>query len=97
MNIYARQGDLVFEVFDVSRFDLKPTETPTLAGNDSDPHTIAGTVLHGQQGRVHYIKLDKPVEVRHSTRHPAITLEPGSYRVRPLRERGSAEDRAVED
>lgn len=97
MNIYARQGDLVFEVFDIKDFELKPAAAVTLAGNDSDPHTVQGEVLHHQDGRIHYLKLDKETEVRHSSRHPSITLAPGEYRVRPLRERGDAEDRFVDD
>ena len=100
MNIYARQGDLVFHkigAVPVAPDKLEKKQGVILAGTDTAPHMIGGTVLHAQQDRVHYLHIIEPTEVTHQGRHLPVKLEAGYYEVRPLRERGDKFDRMVED
>ncbi len=106
MEFYARQGDLIFnklpgQLQALSRFpsdvELKPTTGLSLAGSDSDPHTVVGPVLAWREGRNSFIRLSAPTEVLHAGRHVAAPLEAGDYEVYPLRERGDQEDRVVTD
>jgi hypothetical protein len=98
MQLYARQGDLVFnKLSGPVPGELKPVTGLVLSGRDSGPHTVVGLVGHRRDGRTLFLSVGEPTEVTHAGRHKAITLEPGSYEVYPLRERGGVEDRAVED
>jgi hypothetical protein len=96
MNIYARQGDLVFSKEAVTG-ELTITKNLVLAGNDTAPHTVKGSFLSRQDGRTTFLRITKRTSVTHDGRHLPVSLEPGDYRVYPLRERGDGTDRAVED
>lgn len=96
MNIYARQGDLVFEQTTITG-DLTAANSAVLAGHDSAAHTVKGAMSLRTEGLVTFLRAAKKVTVTHAGRHLPITLEPGDYRVFPLRERGDGTDRAVED
>lgn len=98
MQLYARQGDLVFKKLSEPIVGtLKPVTGLVLAGNDSAPHTVAGLVNHRQDGRRHFIEVPTATVSQHAGRHVAVALEAGSYEITPLRERGDGADRAVED
>jgi hypothetical protein len=99
MDLYARQGDLVFDKLkELPPGELTKERGLVLAGATSGgTHTALGEVLARRQGLVTFLRVEKPTTVEHAGRHKAVTLEPGDYEVRPLRERGSGEDRAVED
>lgn len=94
MEVYARQGDLVFNQVPSVTGDLKKVTGFVLAGRDSAPHTIEGTVLARTDGRIHHIEVPEATVVTHAGRHLPIPLEAGSYTVRPLRE---GDDRFVDD
>jgi hypothetical protein len=96
MHIYARQGDLVIEQTDISG-ELKEHTKLVLAGRDSAPHVILGTVLARQEGRMFFVRVAETTEVTHSERHLPVVLKPGDYIISPLRERGDEADRAVDD
>lgn len=96
MELYARQGDLVFDKTPVTG-ELEKAVNPVLAGRDSAPHTIRGTVLMRRDGALTMIRVAEQTEVTHAGRHLPITLEPGDYIISPLRERGDGFDRSVED
>jgi len=68
-----------------------------LAGATSAAHTVDGEVLARQDGQRTFLRVPEAVSVVHAGRHLPITLQPGDYEVRPLRERGDRGDRAVED
>lgn len=98
MELYGRQGDLVFKKVPAIREDrLKKATGLVLAGTGSSPHTVAGTVLFRAEGHKHFLKVTEATRAEHAGRHNALALEPGSYEVYPLRERGDGQDRAVED
>jgi hypothetical protein len=98
MHIYARQGDLVIEKLSTPiSAELTEHQGLVLAGRDTSPHRIAGKVLAAQDGRTWLVRVAAPAQVGHSDRHNAVALEPGDYRIKPLRERGDSGDRAVED
>ncbi len=97
MNIYARQGDLVFNRIDSIPGELTKQTNFILAGHDSAPHTIRGTAQVRAEGNDFFISLAETAQVVHAGRHQPVTLEPGNYRVTRLRERGDATDRVVED
>lgn len=96
MELYARQGDLVFDKRAVSG-DLVARTNLVLAGETSAPHTVQGKVLARQEGLRTFLRVAETTQVMHAGRHLPITLDPGDYEVRPLRERGDSGDRAVED
>lgn len=98
MHIYARQGDLVIEKLSspITR-ELAPSVGLVLAGSDTSAHRIAGKVESAQDGRDWLIRVTEPTSIDHADRHHSVTLEPGDYVVRPLRERGDDGDRAVDD
>jgi len=96
MQLYARQGDLVFDKRPLSG-EFKQEAGVVLAGRDSAPHTVVGTVGVRREGLTTLLRVKRKTLVTHAGRHKTIALEPGDYEVRPLRERGSGEDRAVED
>lgn len=86
MNIYARQGDLVFNRVSAVTGELKKQTDFVLAGRDSAPHTIRGTSQVRTDGRIHHVRVAESTLVTHAGRHEPITLEPGDYTIRPLRE-----------
>ena len=96
MKLTARQGDLVFERMTVSG-DLTTQTMLCLAGRDTAPHTIQGTVKARQEGTRWSIDVgDKPVTITHAGRHLPITLPAGwCGEVRVLRQ--GDDDRDVED
>jgi hypothetical protein len=103
MNLYARHGDLVIEKLDTKPTgELKRGTNIVFAGDSSGhPHTLVGEVMFRRDGRRTFVQVPggKPLELRHgkSDGHKTISLPPGDYEVRPLRERGDGSDRAVED
>jgi hypothetical protein len=98
MEIYARQGDLVItKLAKPSTADLAKKTNLVLACSDTSPHTVRGVVLAAQSGQMWTIRVERKTEIVHGSRHFATKLVPGDYEIRPLRERGGAMDRAVED
>jgi len=102
MNLYARQGDLVIEkLADPISGELAPTKRIVFAGDSSGhPHVAAGKFLARKDGLRTFVRVEgKPLEIVHgkSDGHKTVSLEPGDYEIRPLRERGAGLDRAVED
>lgn len=96
MQLYARQGDLVFNKRAISG-DLTKAPTLTLAGDDA-PHNVVGEFEFRKDGLRTFLRIgEKGAEVTHGGRHKTVTLTAGDYEVYPLRERGDASDRAVED
>lgn len=103
MELYARHGDLVIQKLDTKPTgELKKGTNIVFAGDSSGhPHTLIGDVNFRREGRRTLLEVTgtKALELRHgkSNGHKTIELAPGSYEVRPLRERGDGSDRAVED
>ena len=100
MHLYARQGDLVIEKLDAPiSAELMEHTGLVLAGRGTSPHRVAGKVLAAQDGSTWLLRVPAAaaVSIEHSDRHNAVALEPGDYRIKPLRERGGNGDRAVED
>jgi hypothetical protein len=97
MELYARQGDLVFTRIPKIDEELTKKSNLVLAGALSAPHTVTGEVLARQDGSTTFLRVTEPVTVAHAGRHLPVQLEPGDYRASPLRERGGEGDRAVED
>lgn len=101
--IYARQGDLVIERIDLAKSaarGLKPATNYVFAGDSSGhPHTLRGTALVERTGSVTRLRLAETMQLEHGKAggHRTVTLEPGDYEVRPLRERGGEGDRDVAD
>lgn len=98
MELYGRQGDLVFSRVERADGELLPASDYVLAGAASGaPHTVRGEVLaRREEGRT-LVRVTEPTVVEHAGRHQPLELEPGDYEIRPLRERGGEGDRAVED
>lgn len=98
MQLYARHGDLVFDkLTSPISGDLSKHTDLVLAGTDSAPHTVRGQVEARRDGVITLMRVAATTTVEHAGRHKTITLEPGDYEVRPLRERHDGQDRAVED
>lgn len=101
MRLYARQGDLVIEKLATPiAGDLEKTIRLTFAGDSSGhPHTLKGACLSRRDGFTTLVRVARPAVLEHGRAggHKPITLEPGDYSVRPLRERGAGIDRKVED
>lgn len=101
MNLYARQGDLVIERLGDTTIEGAEKATDIVLAGDSSGHRhrIIGEVMRKVDGRVISVLLSKPTTMVHEKAdgHKTINLEAGAYRIRPLRERGDASDRAVED
>jgi hypothetical protein len=100
MRIYARQGDLVIEKIDGIDGDLESITNFVFAGDSSGHHhTLIGTAQIRRDGAATLVRLSQALRLEHGKPdgHETVTLEIGTYRVRPLRERGDAGDRAVED
>lgn len=96
--IYARQGDLVIRKLDAPHtIHLIKSQDVVVAGHDTSPHVVRGVVLSRQEGREFKLRIVEPTVISHQDRHPDVALVPGDYTLTPLRERGNAEDRAVED
>ena len=96
MNLYARQGDLVFERTDRTAKGDKVTGH-VLAGSHEGQHVIAGPATVERVGTGWRVTVAESTPVTHASRHEPITLEPGSYEIRALRERGGNGDQDVED
>lgn len=97
MQLYARQGDLVFEKATLSG-EFEKKAGLVLAGHDSAPHTIRREIMFRRNGEVTELRIEKTsAVVSHAGRHVSVKLEPGDYVVRPLRERHGSMDRAVQD
>jgi hypothetical protein len=99
MQLYARHGDLVIEKTNVTG-DLEKGRDIVFAGDSSGhPHTLLGACLYRKDGRSTFIRLAEATKLQHGKPdgHETISMEPGDYEIRPLRERGDGLDRAVED
>lgn len=96
MHIYARQGDLVIDkLAKAITGDLSPRRDLVLAGDSGGhPHTLVGSVLARTEARRAFVRVAETTRIEHSGQHPDISLEPGDYEIRRLREAG---DRLVED
>jgi hypothetical protein len=96
MEIFIRQGDVVIEKselpVDFSSFETKRNHV-IAGGSSGHTHTVMGTV----QVNGSLMIVSKPVIVKHAGQHKPVTLPPGTYTIRILRERGDARDRSVED
>lgn len=98
MHIYARQGDLVIDKLSVAiTGDLEKATGLVLAGRDSAPHVVRGTVQMRRNGRRTLLRVAEATIIEHAGRHHSTPLEPGDYEARPLRERGDGADREVDD
>ena len=101
MKLYARHGDLVIEKLSTPiTGDLVKTKNLVFAGDSSGhTHVLRGDCEALRDGRVTRVRVAKPTDLEHGKPdgHKTISLEPGDYVVRPLRERGDGSDRAVED
>lgn len=101
MEIYARQGDLVIEKVANISGELETMKRITFAGDSSGhPHTAVGKFKARKDGLRTFVRVEgKPLDITHgkSDGHKTVSLEPGDYEIRPLRERGAGLDRAVED
>lgn len=98
MELYARQGDLVIDAKPIpDGVELRPEKDLILAGRDSAPHTVRGTVLAARQGAVTYLRVEQATRIDHAGRHRTVPLVVGDYEVRPLRERYGDANRAVVD
>ena len=102
MELFGRQGDLVIEKLS-EKLSGELTERADLvfAGDSSGHrHRLQGVALVELQrpGRTRF-RLTKAADLAHEKAdgHKTVSLEPGDYEVRSLRERGDASDRAVED
>jgi hypothetical protein len=99
--IYARQGDLVIDKLQSPiSGELEKAKQVTFAGDSSGhPHRIVGEVLLRKEGRRTLVRLSEPRTLEHGRAggHKPVTLEAGDYAITPLRERGDAGDRSVED
>ena len=96
--IYARQGDLVIHKLEnMDPQDLVKETDAILAGSTGSEHVIKGTAQVRRDSRRTVFQIAEPTQIVHGSRHLSTTLEPGTYEVRKLRERGNGEDREVED
>jgi hypothetical protein len=99
--IFARQGDLVIaRISKAAAAELSPTVDLVVAGDSSGHrHRLLGRSLSRRDGNVTIVRIAEPHELVHEKAggHKPITLRAGDYEIRPLRERGDAGDRAVED
>src|SRR5271157_2971093 len=94
--VFGRQGDVVIRKQDVSG-DLTATEGLVVAGASSHPHVIVGQCLFRRENRTTFVRVSVATEMTHAGQHKPILLTPGDYACSPLRERGDAGDRTVED
>lgn len=102
MNLYGRQGDLVIEKLDKPiEGDLVKQKNIVFAGDSSGHrHRLMGdAMVLALAGSTRRFQIKKATELVHEKPdgHHTLTLEAGSYEIRPLRERGNGSDRAVED
>lgn len=100
MHIYARQGDLIIDrITEVLTEDTVKRHDVVFAGDSSGHrHRLLGDVLVSTTDPRRF-RLESPTEIIHekSDGHTSIPMPAGDYRIRPLRERGDAGDREVED
>lgn len=101
MNLYARQGDIVIEKLTLAiAGDLYPARNIVFAGDSSGHrHVLRGAALTRAEGDRTLVRVAEPTALEHEKAdgHQSVTLEPGDYEIRSLRERGDGSDRAVED
>jgi hypothetical protein len=101
MQIYARQGDLIIDrLSSPITGELAPTRRLVFAGDSSGhPHRLVGDCLSRRDGTRTLVRVAKTMTIEHGRTggHKPITLVPGDYSIGPLRERGDATDRPVED
>ncbi len=102
MQVYARQGDLVISKAINPRTDLTAAKVATFAGDSSGhPHTLHALqpMKIKKDGRTTHLEVTGTERITHGRPdgHADVVLEPGNYIIRPLRERGDQDDRAVED
>jgi hypothetical protein len=97
MNIFARQGDLVIAVSTIADTDLTKEVNMVLAGRDSAPHILRGTVLAKVVGRTTVVRVLEPTLLTHDGRHKDILLAPADYSISRLRERNGFDDVDVQD
>jgi hypothetical protein len=99
--IYARQGDLVIEKLSAPiAGELERAPRLTFAGDSSGhPHRLKGPCESRRDGLATLVRVAKRTTLEHGRAggHKPVTLEPGDYSVRALRERGNSADRQVED
>jgi len=99
--IYARQGDLVIEKLSAPiAGELERAPRLTFAGDSSGhPHRLKGPCESRRDGLATLVRVAKRTTLEHGRAggHKPVTLEPGNYSVRALRERGHGADRQVED
>ena len=95
--IYARQGDVVIRKAPIGDVTLAPATDLVVAGSTSAAHTIVGQCGYATSGRDTIVRIATDTTLSHAGRHLPISLPAGEYRFSPLRERGDATDRSVED
>ena len=105
MNIYARQGDLVISKLADGALDaanLVARENISLAGDSSGHrHRVVGPALveaTAARERTKF-RVSAATTLVHEKQdgHADVALAAGDYEILPLRERGGAGDRSVED
>jgi hypothetical protein len=101
MNIYARQGDLIVDKLSAPiTGDLFPAKDLSLAGDSSGHrHVLRGSALTRREGARTFVRLAEGAVLAHEKAdgHKAVSLEPGDYEIRPLREQGTDGARDVQD
>lgn len=105
MEIYARQGDLVIDKLSAPiTGELAPARDTVFAGDSSGhPHRLTGAHLIRRETRdgapVFLVRVEEKRSISHGKPdgHRNVTLVPGDYEIRPLRERGGVGDRPVQD
>jgi hypothetical protein len=100
MNLYGRQGDLVIENISNVDGDLIAVTDHVISGDSSGhPHMIRGRSKIRKDGELTFVVLTKAAELIHGKPdgHKTVKLKAGAYEIHPLRERGGAGDRAIQD
>jgi hypothetical protein len=101
MHLYARQGDLVIEKLSAPiTGELLPSKNFSFAGDSSGHrHVLRGSALTRREGARTLVRVAETSALEHekSGGHKTVSLEPGDYEVRPLREQGSDGERDVQD
>lgn len=99
MELYARQGDLVFNKLpdNFEMGELVAASDLVLAGSTSSRHVVRGPSLTREDGTDRLVKVVTATQVSHDDRHLPTELIPGNYRASKLRERHGDGDRQVED
>ena len=100
MKLFARQGDLVISKATAPTGEMETVKNYVFAGDSSGhAHTLEGSAKISRNGQMTTVVIDRAANLVHGKPdgHKSISLPAGAYEIRPLRERGGAEDRAVED